>query len=217
MTWKNNRTIPTREVYIEDLPLKNNMDKLLKDDFSVGRTHAASEANDSSLVTKSNLKSLIGELNHLQLLADKLDQLLERNSDQMIQLHERDGISFVKCRNILRFEAQGAYTKVYMQNSNLLISRHLKFFEAQIESDLFCRVHQSHLINLMYVDKFLNLDGGQIQMNDDSLIPISKTKKTFFFEMMNKYNNDLFQQDGHVVEIKKNEQNENNEKAFRSY
>jgi two-component system LytT family response regulator len=35
------------------------------------------------------------------------------------------------------------------------------------------RVHQSHLVNLDHIDKFLKHDGGYIRLKDGSSIPVS--------------------------------------------
>ncbi|SMD32862.1 LytTr DNA-binding domain-containing protein [Reichenbachiella faecimaris] len=141
---------------------------------------------DASMV---GLSYLLDELNKFQAFSTKMNELISRNMDQVIQLHERDGITFVRIKNILRFEAQGAYTRVHFTNYSVLISRHLKHFEDQITSDFFCRIHQSHFVNLFFVEKYLNQDGGQIQMIDDSLIPLAKSRKKEFFGAINKYHN----------------------------
>ncbi len=39
------------------------------------------------------------------------------------------------------------------------------------------RVHQSHLVNLNFIDKFIKRDGGYLQLKNGSSIPVSPNLK----------------------------------------
>lgn len=46
------------------------------------------------------------------------------------------------------------------------------------------RVHNSYLINLKEVKKYVKADGGYIVMNNDDIVSISRGKKDTFMEAM---------------------------------
>jgi two-component system LytT family response regulator len=48
----------------------------------------------------------------------------------------------------------------------------------------FFRVHQSHLINLNYVERYDKHDGGSVILKDGSSIPLSPAKKEQFFKSL---------------------------------
>ena len=64
-----------------------------------------------------------------------------------------------------------------------LISKTLKETESLIaQPKVFIRPHASHLINLNYIRTYLKGSGGQIIMDDNSIIPVSKSRKDGFMD-----------------------------------
>jgi two-component system LytT family response regulator len=45
-------------------------------------------------------------------------------------------------------------------------------------------VHQSHLINLNYVERYDKHDGGSVILKDGTAIPLSPAKKEQFFKSL---------------------------------
>ncbi len=68
---------------------------------------------------------------------------------------------------------------MYAQHGYILmgVSPPLQEFEELLNSLVFLRVHQSHLINLSEVQSFVKSDGGYILMKDDSQVPISRQRR----------------------------------------
>jgi two-component system LytT family response regulator len=53
-----------------------------------------------------------------------------------------------------------------------------------LESLQFFRVHQSYLINMAFIQRYLRDDGGYVVMSDGKLIPIAKRRKEEFTQRM---------------------------------
>ena len=66
----------------------------------------------------------------------------------------------------------------------MLISKILKDFEELLVPYHFYRVHNSHLINMHHVKRYIKADGGQIEMTNNDLIEISRRKRTEFIELL---------------------------------
>ena len=47
------------------------------------------------------------------------------------------------------------------------------------------RVHQSHIVNLNYIDKFYRHDGGYLQLKDGTIIPVSPVLKQKVLQSLN--------------------------------
>ncbi len=89
-----------------------------------------------------------------------------------------DGIMMVEVDEIISLEADSNYTYVYLiNNKKITVSRTLKFFEKQLEDNPFIRVHNSHIINLLQVEKYIRGDGGTLVMKNGLAIPVSRTYK----------------------------------------
>lgn len=90
----------------------------------------------------------------------------------------QDGFEFVVVKDITRIEGDSNYVWIHhLQQGKFMISRTLKDFESKLQKFRFIRVHNSHLVNLNFIEKYSKTDGGHLIMRDGSLIPVSKRKK----------------------------------------
>ncbi len=100
-----------------------------------------------------------------------------------IAIPTADGFDFISISDIVRCEAQGAYTKIYINNSrSFLVSRSLKDYENLLPEDIFFRIHHSHLINLNYITKYNRGRGGLVELEDGSKIEVATRRKDEFLK-----------------------------------
>jgi Response regulator of the LytR/AlgR family len=119
--------------------------------------------------------------------ATKVDALLQF-LHQHVQPNERlalpteDGLRMIPVKDITYCESAGGYTKVFMAQQGVptLICRSLKEVEEALKEKGFFRVHNSYLINLSYMHKYIKGDGGEIIMTDGKNIPVSRNRKQDF-------------------------------------
>jgi two-component system LytT family response regulator len=108
-----------------------------------------------------------------------------RNENPVITLSTSDSFEYIPVREIIRCEAQGAYTKFFMRNkSSLLVSKTLKEYEPLLQPYNFFRTHQSHLINLHDVERYLKGDGGYVVLKDGMKIGVARTRRDEFLMAM---------------------------------
>jgi two-component system LytT family response regulator len=99
-----------------------------------------------------------------------------------------DGREYLNPKDIIRIEADRSYSWFFITvRHKILVSRHLKEFQDLLNDRNFFRPHNSHLINLDFVKKFIRHDGGYIEMTDGSQIPISRNRKDLFLAHMSRY------------------------------
>jgi two-component system LytT family response regulator len=99
-----------------------------------------------------------------------------------------DGMEYLNPKEILRIEADRSYSWFYLTgNRKILVSKHLKEFQELLGDRNFFRSHNSHLINLKYVRKYVRKEGGYIEMQDGEQIPISRNKKDLFLIHMSRF------------------------------
>jgi two-component system LytT family response regulator len=102
-----------------------------------------------------------------------------------ICLATSEGFEFIEVNDIIYCKAEGSYTSFVLKNeSKLLVSKHLKEYENLLLEQGFMRVHNSFLINLKEVKKYIKADGGYIIMNNDDTVSISRSKKEDFIQVM---------------------------------
>ncbi|MCB0806321.1 MAG: response regulator transcription factor [Bacteroidales bacterium] len=123
-------------------------------------------------------------------LGMKLNALFSNLEDNKTQnkklvLKTAENIYLVNTREIIRCESDGGYTQFFMDDGrHILVSRNLKDFEELLEGFGFFRIHQSHLINLRFIDHYNKLDGGTLVMKDTSTLPVARRKKEDFLKIL---------------------------------
>ncbi len=121
-------------------------------------------------------------------ISDRLQQLLGNlrttsSENYKIALPTLDGLVFVKVSEILYCEASSNYTEIVLESGKkYVVSRTLKEYEDMLSDQNFFRIHHSYLINLNGIKKYIKGDGGQVVMNNDKSLDVSKRKKEAFLE-----------------------------------
>ncbi len=106
-------------------------------------------------------------------------------NNHRIALPTQDGFVFIEVNDILRCEAEGSYTQVFLKNNkNIFATRKIKGFEELLNDYHFFRVHRSHLINLNYIEKYYRGEGGYVVMIDGTSVDVSRRKKEEFLERL---------------------------------
>lgn len=86
---------------------------------------------------------------------------------------------------IIRVEANSNYSHFYFINRpKAIVSKTLKAFEDQLTAHNFFRVHQSHLINLKYVEAVKSNDGDYVLLQHGHTVEISRRKKADFLQKL---------------------------------
>lgn len=110
---------------------------------------------------------------------------IRQDEKKKICLATSEGYEFIDIKKIIYCKADGAYTHFILDNNEtLFVSKHLKEYENILESPSFLRVHNSYLINLRKVKKYVKGDGGYILMINDDHLTISSRKKEIFMNAM---------------------------------
>jgi two-component system, LytTR family, response regulator len=112
---------------------------------------------------------------------------LQASMPVKIAVSSSDGIEYIETNEIVRLRSDRSYSTIYLnEGREILVSKNLGEFQELLIGRNFFRAHNSHLINLMYVKKYIRSDGGYILMKDKTSIPVSKSKKELFHQMMSK-------------------------------
>jgi two-component system, LytTR family, response regulator len=116
-----------------------------------------------------------------------LMQNLESGMPVKLGIATTEGKQYIDIQDIIRLEADGSYTTIYLKNEpKLVVSRNLGEYEQLLQDQPFFRIHHSHLVHLPFVAGYTKQEGGWITMNDGSQIPLARRRKELFEQMMRK-------------------------------
>lgn len=109
---------------------------------------------------------------------DVLSHNLNHQEERRIALSTKEEINFVRVRDIIRLEGAANYTRVFRVDERpLLLSGNIGHYERLLQDPNFYRPHQSHLIQLSHIKKYVKSDGGYFLMADEGRVPIARLKR----------------------------------------
>lgn len=120
--------------------------------------------------------------------ADSIAHLLATlgtSKNKKIVVPDYRGISYLELREIVRFQGDGNYCKIFLDDGNMVLStRRIKEYEASLDESVFFRIHQSHMINMSKVRRYIHGKGGSVIMSDGSEVEVSRRKKSEFLQRL---------------------------------
>lgn len=144
-------------------------------------------------IDAEELSACIERLKEKQLqldLRNRLESLITqihrpREVPDRITVNSLDGITVIPVADIIYLEAAGTYTLFYLKNKEKIVSSlNLKEYEDLLADHHFFRIHNSFLINLAEVKKFIKTDGGSVLMSNENEVPVSKRRKDEFLKLL---------------------------------
>lgn len=120
---------------------------------------------------------------------------MNEKNNHLIALADRNGLSFYDVNDIIRCESDNSTTSVIVRVEEAKRERVAKIYVSknikQLEDLLCCkgmffRIHNKHLINIKYINKYFKIDGGYLVMNLDSdvKIPVARARREEFIKYL---------------------------------
>ena len=136
--------------------------------------------DSEQLVEAVKKASLKNDHKAMQQQYDILKQNLASKNKTMEQLAipSQQGLIFIKVDDLIRCEADSNYTWFYLTNKTKIVSsKTLKEYEEILTDSGFIRIHSAHLINKKHLKQYIKGEGGEVLMNDGSLVDVSRRRK----------------------------------------
>ena len=100
-----------------------------------------------------------------------------------IVVPSQNGLQFVKIDHIIRLEGIEGYTKLHLVGGISILSSHnIGHFADLLDTVSFFKTHKSHIINLEYIESYLN--EGYVMLEENHQVPVSRAKRAEFLNML---------------------------------
>ncbi|MGS2726517.1 LytR/AlgR family response regulator transcription factor [Psychroserpens sp. BH13MA-6] len=117
----------------------------------------------------SQINEGIKQLNH---------NLVNSETQHRIAIPTREGLDYILIEDILYCVADSNYTHIVLtENRKLLMSKPLKELTIQLRPYNYLRIHNSYLINLNHMIKYVRGNAGYVVMADGKDLAVSRTRK----------------------------------------
>ncbi len=115
---------------------------------------------------------------------EQLEILLENNASKTTNtrfaIPTMQGYAFCLLESILYCLADGNSTKIVTTGKNYVSGHNLKTFEERLPKAHFCRIHQSHIINMQHVIEYFKGKSAYVLMQDKKGLGVSEARKKPF-------------------------------------
>jgi two-component system LytT family response regulator len=111
---------------------------------------------------------------------------IHQDHKKKIIINSKSGVESIEATDIVCLESMSNYTQIYLVDSKtILTSKTLKEFDLLLcQSDMnFMRVHNSFVINLHKVLRYLK-EQENIVMINNQVIPLAKSRRDIFFKWL---------------------------------
>lgn len=116
-----------------------------------------------------------------------VDHWHNEREEPQLSLVNADEIRKVRLKDIIRCEADNNYTMFHLADgSRFLMAKHLGSFVDLLSPHKFVRTHQSHVVNMQYIHKYVKAEGGYLEMSDKSRVPVAFRRKKYVLEQIKK-------------------------------
>ena len=106
---------------------------------------------------------------------------------QKLAIPTVDELTFINISDIVYCQADGNYTTIWTRDGQShVISRTLKDTSELLKQPFFFRTHQSYLVNLHFITKYIRGSGGQVVLQGGQTIPVSRARKDALLAMIYK-------------------------------
>jgi two-component system, LytTR family, response regulator len=139
------------------------------------------ELRDAILKVKEKIISKYSQ--RLLTQSTVLDQTNDNNGH--LKISSVEGIELVPLKDILYLKSINYYTNIILVNGKEIItSKHLKDYEDQLKNNKFFRIHNSYIINTMYLQNVAMKEGFFANLIDGTSIKISRRRKDEFLKFL---------------------------------
>ena len=96
-----------------------------------------------------------------------------------------EGLIFIKVDEVIYCEASSNYTTFFLTGGRkYVVSKTLKEYDDLLSERDFFRIHNSYLVNIRAIKKYVKGDGGYVILENDISLDVSKRKKEAFLQKM---------------------------------
>lgn len=97
------------------------------------------------------------------------------NTQQRLAVATTEGTHFIPLADLFRIEAESNYARIFTRNSKpILVSKTLKDLEESLPSNIFLRIHKSHLVNLLHIKKLL--PEQRLSLSNGDVLEVSRRR-----------------------------------------
>ena len=115
---------------------------------------------------------------------ENLKQIYQQKQFKRIALPGEQEYTFVELDEVVRLKADNSYTEWHLKDGRkITVSTTLKVYEEMLPGEKFFRIHQSHIVNLHQIARYIRRYHS-VEMTDGTELEVSKRKRADFRKLV---------------------------------
>lgn len=125
------------------------------------------------LKIKNSKKPTVSE----QLLKSLSAEIKNSSMNTKVAIPVESGLEMIDKLNLIMLEIEDGYTALHLLDKKVIYSsKRLKYFEENLDSSKFVRIHRSYMVNVDYIEKYHRI--GAITLSNGKEMPVSRKYKS---------------------------------------
>jgi two-component system LytT family response regulator len=114
------------------------------------------------------------------------ENLIQNKIFDKLAVLTQNEISFIDVNEILYLESDKNYSIIYLTNGEKIVaSKNLGYYEEILAANGFFRTHQSYMVNISKIKKFIRGKKGVLELGNGSKVEVSIKRKDDLFKILN--------------------------------
>lgn len=110
-----------------------------------------------------------------------------KQGKERIIINSTNNVQVIKVDDILYCQSNHSYTQFHLNNGKTIVAtKTLKQYETSLNKKQFVRIHQSHLVNINYIDKYVKGEGGHLVLTNGTKLPVATRKREYLLRELEK-------------------------------
>ena len=115
-------------------------------------------------------------------------EIILKETPKQIILRNNTSFEIIPIGDVVYVKAMGGYSQIFFKKNlviqKTLMSNPISFYEEMLPNTFFYRVHRSFLINCSYIKKIHKNENPEIELNDNTMIPIGRRRYTDLIQFL---------------------------------
>jgi two-component system, LytTR family, response regulator len=122
------------------------------------------------------------EIQQLNMMIRGLQQVYQKSNT--LSIPTLQGLEMIELSEIKYLMAEGNYVELIMKTNMLVVSKSLGDFEKVLDPQKFVRIHNSYIVNVNEIKKYIRGDGGIVELLGGIQLPVSRINKPKLLQLI---------------------------------
>lgn len=105
-----------------------------------------------------------------------MNVITKRNGSSGIMIVTKSKQFKVQYNDIIALKSEGAYTRIYTEDKEIVSSKNLGKFESELPTDRFFRIHHSYIVNIEKISKLTSGRNGEVELVNGKTLSVAQRR-----------------------------------------